>query len=199
MIDLARALRDGLLQRHDVAYDWHITQALTQYPEQILRTQPHPYANTVIWNIWHAVRVEDIGISRFVADTPQLHARDGWAARLGTHVRHNGSGMPLAEVVTLSAQIDIDAMRAYAAAVRAQTRALITALPAVALDHTWSDHHIAHVLDTEGVAHHDAAALVAWYQPWNRARWLLSSAGTHLYEHIGAFQTLAGLHGWVDA
>jgi hypothetical protein len=197
--DVASELRDAFVQRHDVAHEWHIAAALTTYPETVLRNQPHPAANTVVWNIWHALRVEDIGISRFVADTPQLHARDGWEKRLRTGVAHNGSGMPLSQVVTLSAQIDIAALHAYAQAVRQQTVALLAALPAVELTHTWSDHHIAHVLDTEGVAHHDAAALVAWYQPWSRARWLLSSAGTHLYEHIGAYQTLAGLHGWQEA
>lgn len=198
MHDLAIELRDGVLQRHDIAHEWHLDRLLTKLPEAMLRTQPHPFANTVVWNIWHALRVEDIGIARFVADTPQVHTREEWAARLGTGVRHNGSGMTLAEVVTLSAQIDIPALRAYAVAVRAQSRALIAALPAIELRHTWSDHHIAHILDSEGVAHHDPAALVAWYQPWTRARWLLSSAGTHLYEHIGEANALAGLHGWQD-
>ena len=111
--DLHAGLVDGLLGK---------------LPEAHLRARPHPGVNTVAWLLWHAARIEDVAVNRFLADRPQV-LDDGWLERLGVARRDVGTGMSDAEVDELSARIDLQALRGYWDAVSARTLALVETLP----------------------------------------------------------------------
>jgi hypothetical protein len=55
-----------------------------------VRGRPHPGVNTLVWLLWHAARVEDVGVNRFVADARQVFD-DRWLDRLGVRRRDVGT------------------------------------------------------------------------------------------------------------
>src|SRR4051794_25366524 len=63
-----------------------------------LRARPAPAANSIIWLLWHAARIEDAAINGIVAGGPQVLECDGWGERLGVAGRQIGTGMGDAEV-----------------------------------------------------------------------------------------------------
>jgi len=70
-----------------------------------VRTRPHGL-NSIVWLAWHAMRIEDAAVSRFVADRPQVLDEGGWRDRLGVDRPDVGSGMSTVEAEALSARID---------------------------------------------------------------------------------------------
>src|SRR5262245_43902464 len=96
-----------------------------------VRARPHGL-NSVAWLVWHATRVEDAAVNRFVADRPQVLTEDGWLERLGVARRDVGSGMASPDVDALSASIDTAALRGYARAVAERTRAVAGSLASTA-------------------------------------------------------------------
>src|SRR5215510_15518887 len=81
--------------------------------ERELRGRPHPRANTIVWLVWHIARVEDLGVNRFVVDGRQVLDSGNWATRMSVPRRDVGTGMTDAEVDSLSAAIDLEALRRY--------------------------------------------------------------------------------------
>jgi hypothetical protein len=73
-------------------------------------------------------------VNTWVAGQPQVLDRQDWLARLRVPDRHCGTTMTLAEAAQVSAQVDLDALRAYREAVEERTRAVVTALRAEDLD-----------------------------------------------------------------
>jgi hypothetical protein len=96
-----------------------------------LRLHPQERQTSLAWLLWHATRWEDVVVNTWVAGQPQVLVRQDWLAHLRVPDRHCGTAMPPAEAAQVSAQVDLDALRAYREAVEARTRAVVTALGAV--------------------------------------------------------------------
>jgi hypothetical protein len=96
-----------------------------------LRLHPQERQTSLAWLFWHATRWEDVVVNTWVAGQPQVLVRQDWLAHLRVPDRHCGTAMPPAEAAQVSAQVDLDALRAYREAVEARTRAVVTALGAV--------------------------------------------------------------------
>ena len=60
------------LQRYDVLYEFWLGGIWEMVPDDKTRQRPHPQVNSIAWNLWHVIRVEDAGLNRFVADHPQV-------------------------------------------------------------------------------------------------------------------------------
>jgi hypothetical protein len=91
---------DFLLLRYGDLHRGLVDDLLGKLTEAQVRGRPHPGVNTVAWLLWHAARIEDVGVNRFVAERPQaLDA--GWLDRLKVGRRDVGTGMDDAEVDTL--------------------------------------------------------------------------------------------------
>jgi DinB superfamily len=92
----------------------------------------HPQRqNSLAWLLWHATRWEDVVVNTWVAGQPQVLVRQDWLAHLRVPDCHCGTAMTPAEAAQVSAQVDLDALRAYRETVEARTRAVVTALSAV--------------------------------------------------------------------
>lgn len=178
--DLHRGLVDGLLG---------------QLSEAQVRGRPHPGVNTVAWLLWHAARVEDVGVNRFIADRPQV-LEDGWLDRLAVSRRDVGTGMIDAEVDDLSARIDLEALRGYWAAVTQRTLAVVETLRGSNLESPVPADLVKRVAISEGAVAAGAEWLTEfWAGGRSRAWFLLQTPLLHVYGHFFEARVAAGLWG----
>jgi hypothetical protein len=178
--DLHAGLADGLLGK---------------LPEAHLRARPHPGVNTVAWLLWHAARIEDVAVNRFLADRPQV-LDDGWLERLRVARRDVGTGMSDAEVDELSGRIDLRALRGYWEAVSARTLALVETLRGSDLEATVPGERVRSVVLSEGAVAPGAEWLTEFWAGGRTRAWILAqTALLHPYGHYYEARVAAGLWG----
>ncbi len=178
--DLHRGLVDGLLG---------------QLSEAQVRGRPHPGVNTVAWLLWHAARVEDVGVNRFIADRPQV-LEDGWLDRLAVSRRDVGTGMRDAEVDDLSARIDLHALRGYWGAVTQRTLAVVETLRGTDLETPVEAERVKRVSFSEGAVAAGAEWLAEFWAGGRSRAWFLAQVPLlHVYGHFFEARVAAGLWG----
>lgn len=181
------------LERHGVLCAFYLEGLWDAVAADAMRRRPDPRLNSIAWNMWHIARVEDSGINRFVADRQQVLDAGDWMLRLKLPWRHHGSGMTFAEVDQLSAQIDLAALRGYAAAVHSRTREVVAQLDEQSLDATMDSARLRLIVIDEGLAHSDGEGLVQNYLGWSKGKCLLHFGLTHSFQHVGEMETIASL------
>jgi hypothetical protein len=182
-------------QRHDVLYNFWLTGIWDTVPDAPMRQRPHPRVNSIAWNLWHLARVEDAGVSRFVADLPQILDEGGWAEKLNVLWRHHGSGMRFAEVDELNQRINLLALRGYSQAVAERTRRVVVSMMMEELDAVLTLDRVRQIVVDEGLGHSDPSGLVANYVGWTKGKCLMNFALTHPYQHVGEIGVIASLLG----
>jgi hypothetical protein len=110
---------------------------LDDLTESEVRQRP-PGLNSVAWIVWHMARAEDVVMNAIIGARTQVLDSD-WRTRLRIERRDLGTAMNSAEVDELSARIDVQALRAYRAAVGRRTREVISVLDAAGLDAPTTD------------------------------------------------------------
>ena len=101
-----------------------MTQALlADLTEDRFRARPHAQ-NSIAWLLWHAARVEDVGVNRFAMDRPQVFDQ-GWDHKMGWPRRDVGTGMISDEVDELTRAVSMPAVVAYWDAVGEATLDLV--------------------------------------------------------------------------
>src|SRR6187431_3742086 len=110
---------DFFLLRYETLHRTLLDDLLQGLTDAQVRGRPHPGVNTIAWLIWHAARVEDVGVNRFVVDGAQV-LDSGWLERLDGR-RDVGTGMTDSEVDALSTRLDLAALRGYWDAVTRRT------------------------------------------------------------------------------
>ena len=48
--------------RYDALYTFWIGDLWTLVPDEMMRQRPHTRVNSIVWNLWHLTRVEDVAI-----------------------------------------------------------------------------------------------------------------------------------------
>ena len=171
------------LQRYHAVHGGFVDDLFAGLTDEQVRARPHGL-NSVAWLVWHATRVEDAAVNRFVADHPQVLAEEGWLDRLGVTRRDVGSGMASTEVEALSARIDPAALRGYARAVADRTRSVASSLSPAAWDEVVPADRIRSVVTDEALLV-DAGRWVEefWARGHARGWYLLQTALLHPYGH----------------
>jgi hypothetical protein len=185
---------DMIRQRHALLHEQSLAPLFTRWDAAVLRQCPTPQMNSIVWNIWHLLRIEDITLSRFVANVPQVHTHDGWQAKLGISVGHMGTAMTHAEVVELSDQIDLSALAAYQQAVYAQSAQILKTTEELDLQQVWPESHMHAVVAGEAVCLPAIVDGVARY--WgalNVGRFVLDYTQVHPNLHLGEIGVIAGV------
>ena len=77
--------------RYDAIHGGFVEEIFAGLTDAQVRQQPHGL-NSVVWLVWHAMRVEDAAVSRFVTDRPQVLEDEDWRRRLGVERRDIGLG-----------------------------------------------------------------------------------------------------------
>ncbi len=188
-------LNDLFFQRYDVLYSFWLEGVWEMVPEEQLRQRPHPKVNSIVWNLWHLIRVEDAGLNRFVTDGVQVFEAGGWGEKINLPWRHHGSGMTFAEVDELSARINIPALREYSSAVVAQTRRVMAGLTQADLGATLTEAYVRKIVLDEGLGHNETEGLIANYTGWTKGKCLMNFGMTHPYQHVGEIGVIASLLG----
>jgi DinB superfamily len=168
--------------RYDAIHGGFVDEFFAGLTDAQVRARPHGL-NSVVWLVWHATRVEDAAVSRFVSDHPQVLVERDWSRRLGDR-GDIGSGMSEAEVESLSRRIDVESLRGYARAVAERTRAVASALAPAAWEEIVPPERIRRVVADEGLLV-DAGRWVEefWARGHSRGWYLLQTALLHPYGH----------------
>ena len=91
--------------------------------------QPGPEANSIIWILWHMLRVEDMWFQFFIQRQPEIWERDGWHEKFGLPTRDNGFGHTPEQVASFPA-LDLAELIDYGEAVRSGTLSYLRAATA---------------------------------------------------------------------
>src|SRR5262245_32153976 len=174
---------------------------LTELDEAQIRRRPVESVNSVAWIVWHTARGEDIGVSRFVAQRPQLFFEEAWGQRLNVPEPDLGTGMTAAEVADVSARVDLAALRAYWEALERRTRAIVEGLRPEDLDVVNAPAYIQDVVEKDHVFRASGEwAEGFWMEHPDRSKgYFLGYLGlTHIWVHLSeamVTRTLMGLPG----
>lgn len=188
-------LNDLFFQRYDVLYSFWLEGVWEMVPEEQLRQRPHPKVNSIVWNLWHLIRVEDAGLNRFVTDGVQVFDSGNWGEKINIPARHHGSGMTFAEVDELSMHVNIPALREYSGAVVAQTRRVMAGLTQANLGATLTEAYVRKLVIDEGLGHSNPEGLITNYSGWTKGKCLMNFGMTHPYQHVGEIGVIASLLG----
>src|SRR5919199_4027832 len=119
-------------------------------PDALLRARPHGLPS-IAWLLWHISRCEDVGVNRIVVDRCQVLDEASWVDRLQVPRRDIGTEMTDSEVDTLSATIDVSALRGYWQAVTERTAQVVRALRPEDLDAPVGSDELRRLAADEGV------------------------------------------------
>jgi len=171
------------LLRYHAVHGGFVDDLFAGLDDAQVRARPHGL-NSVVWLVWHATRVEDAAVNRFVADRPQVLTEEGWLGRLGVGRRDVGSGMASLEVDALSADIDTAALRGYARAVADRTRSVAGSLAPAAWEEIVPEARVRRIVADESLLV-DAGRWVGdfWARGHARGWYLLQTALLHPYAH----------------
>ena len=159
--------------------DW----VLDDMSEEQIRRIPKNCEHSVAWLLWHMARIEDTTMNLLVAGTPQLFNQDDWQQNLNAPIQHSGNSMNTAEVVELSANINIEALLAYRLAVSQRTREIAQQLTPEQLKQKVDPQRIQQVMD-EGAVIEEARGIADYWSKRTIAGLLLMPATRHNYVHL---------------
>jgi len=183
------------LNRYDALHNFWLSSLWDSIPGELMRQRPHTHVNSIVWNIWHLLRVEDAGINRFICDQPQVLDEGDWNCKMNIPWRHHGCEMTLAEVDDLNQRIDLQALQEYSKAVQKRTRQVVQGFTYDQLDEVVQEDRLRMILFDEGLAHPRAAGLLENYMGWTKGKYLMNFGLTHSFQHIGEIDVIASLLG----
>jgi hypothetical protein len=164
-------------------------------PAQV-RGRPQPGVNPIAWSVWHAARVEDVGVNAFIADRPQVMHSGGWLDRLKSSRRDVGTGMTDAEVDALCAAIDLDALREYWEAVSRATLEVVESLRGQSLEDVVPADRVGRVANELGAVGPKAGWLTEFWAKDRTRAWMLAQTPLlHPYGHWFEARVARGLWG----
>jgi hypothetical protein len=186
---------DFFLTRHAQIHRAFADETIGRLAEPRLRGRPVLGVNTIAWLLWHAARIEDVAVNRFVVDRPQV-LEAGWLERLGVGRRDVGTGMSDAEVDELSARIELAPLRGYWEAVTRRTQEVVETLRGVDLDTVVPAEQVKRVSFEGGAVAPGAEWLAEFWAAGRTRAWLLAQTPLlHVYGHSFEARVVAGLWG----
>jgi len=151
--------------------------------EAIARRIPLNSENSIIWNIWHIARIEDVTMNMLVAGREQVFSRGDWQIEMGIEARDTGNAMPAEKILQISEKINITALRAYRVAVGRRTREIVSQLPPEKLKDKVDPARLEDV-SSAGAVIPAASDLLAYWSKRNIAGLLLMPATRHNLVHL---------------
>jgi hypothetical protein len=159
-----------------------------------LRCRPTPGHNTLAWVLWHMARCEDVAVNTVIRGGVEVLDRNGWLPKLGIHSRHIGTGATTAEVDAISQTVNLEALRAYRAAVGRETRTWASSLDFDTLDRLISADEAQRAIEKGDFGEQGAWVGPYWAKvAWTHASFLFWLAVEHNWYHTGEIWVLRSL------
>jgi uncharacterized damage-inducible protein DinB len=152
--------------------------------EDDFRRSPHPGMTPILWYLWHIARVEDIGITRFVVDAPQLFDED-WALKMKIPQKHYGTSMTDEEVQELARQASVKGVLDYYQAVGQQTEKLLDEVSPETLDEKLDEQRVRKLIVKEEIGGPRTEWVIPNYIGKTKAWCLTHFCLTHGFYHLG--------------
>jgi hypothetical protein len=151
--------------------------------EDQIRCIPPKSEHSIAWILFHIARIEDITMHLLVAGTLQLFIQDNWANKLNVNIIHSANSMNDQGIATLSAQLDIAALRAYRQAVGRGTREIVQKLKPEELKQKANPLRLQKVMD-EGALLPEAIGILNYWSKRTIAGLLLMPPTRHNFLHL---------------
>ncbi|MBE2219914.1 MAG: DinB family protein [Anaerolineae bacterium] len=188
---------DLFMQQHSVLHsakvspvDWsYEDDLLDDLPEDKWRRIPPNGEHSIAWNIWLLARIEDATMNLLVAGQPQLFNEDNWQQRLNAPFINSGNDIPMADVVKLSEEVDVVALREYRTAVGKRTQVIISTLPFTDFKQKTEADRLQQIMD-EGVLVPEAGSILEYWSRCTLAGLLLMPPTRHNLVHLNEVYTL---------
>jgi hypothetical protein len=186
---------DLWLLRYEPIHTFVADDLVADLTEAQVRGRPVPGVNPIAWLIWHAMRIEDVCVNRFVLDRPQV-LDAGWTPRLRVSRCDVGTGMTDAQVDALCEAVDIEQLRGYC---RAVTRATLDAAPLLRgldLEISVPAERVTRVCTEEGAVDPGATWLTEFWAGGRSRGWIVAQTSLlHVYGHYFEGLATKGLWG----
>lgn len=163
---------------------WSYEDALLDdLSEAQFRSIPKNCEHSIAWCIWHLARIEDTAMNMLIADSPQVFHEGAWQVKLNVALIDCGNEMDNAAMLQLSAQIDLEALRAYRLAVGKRTQEIAATLQPDDLRQKVNPLRIQRVMD-EGAITEAAKGIADYWSKRDIAGLLLMPASRHNMVHL---------------
>lgn len=163
---------------------WTFADELWQdLSENVARRISRNCEHSIVWNLWHLARIEDVTMNVLLAGGPQIMVQGEWLPRLGVTARDTGNAMNPQEIVQLSATLDIPALRAYRVAVGRGTRQIVRQLEPDELPQKVDPARLQRLLD-EGAVVQEARGLIDYWSKRTLSGLLLMPPTRHNMVHL---------------
>ncbi len=148
-----------------------------------IRWIPERMDHSIVWILWHLVRIEDITMNIIVAGKKQAFDKGDWSGKLNVSLIHTGNAMSKVEIIELSNGINIDQLRKYRVAVGRRTQEIVKQLDSAYIDKKVSPSRLDHVLRKKAVIE-DAKGLIDCWSKRTIAGLLLIPPTRHCFIHL---------------
>ena len=102
-------------------------QLLANLREEGFRIKLSTFTSTIVWNIWHMTRIEDITSNMLIRDEQQVF-NDIWYAKTQAMIKDTGNAMTESEMVMFSHRINCSELLHYRHEVGKRTRSILSQL-----------------------------------------------------------------------
>lgn len=151
--------------------------------EKKARRIPPNSEHSILWNIWHIARIEDVAMNLLVSTSPQVLHQNHWLQELKIDVLDTGNAMSPIQIADLSKRIEIQALRAYRMAVGRKTRQIVKELQAGDLSRKVDPARLVQVKQ-QGAVVEAATSIIEYWSKRNIAGLLLMPATRHSLVHL---------------
>ena len=177
-------VRTFFRQRHSYLHESFLPSLPKNLPEELFRKRPAEGTQPIVWLLWHMARVEDIGLSRFVWQKPQLFDQK-WQQQMNINISHYGTSMSEEEVSTFAQEVSVSEVLRYQNLVGKRTVEELGLINLSTLDEVLDENMVLKVVRDEGMASEKAQWVTPHYVGKTRG-WALCHFGlTHNFRHFG--------------
>jgi len=151
--------------------------------DESARRIPVGSEHSIVWNIWHIARIEDVTMNILVAGTQQVMDRADWQKEMKVEFYDTGNATKMENIKELSNSIDLSNLRAYRAAVGRRTREIVKDIQPQDLKIKVDPDRIEQ-LRASGAVVEEASELLDYWSKRNIAGLLLMPATRHNLVHL---------------
>lgn len=148
-----------------------------------LRLIPERQIHSIVWCLWHTARIEDVAINLLLSGMQQVFLEGSWQEKLGISARDTGNLTTPDEVLHLSEEIDLQALKGYRFAVAEQTRGIVSQTDPARWQEKVNPDRLKRVL-AEGAVNPVAQDLLDYWGSLTLARLLLMPPTRHQIVHL---------------